>query len=159
MQAIRRALAVPLVLALLIGFGIGRCADVAAAEPESFWSGWEVVSELSVGWKLNDYSDSLFHSDCVRAEVVTPRDFRPWRHKDDCGGHNLIYAGYPVAVVKQYPWGYVKGGWFHFSSWFDGGNSIFGSLESGENGRAELDFNCLPCVTVGFNWTRWYRNR
>lgn len=124
---------------------------------------WEVVSEIAMGWKTNVGTDAVFDPDCIRIGVLTPRDFRgggplPHVYRDDCGGHPLVYAGYPIAFIKDqgnYSW---KIGWFHFSSWGDGRNTILGSFEDGENGEVELSFNCI-CGSFQWNWSRWRAGR
>lgn len=146
------AIAAALSLVLMVS-----CASQSEA------SEWEVVSEIAMGWKTNAGTDAVFDPECIRIGVLTPRDFRgggplPHVYRDDCGGHPLVYAGYPIAFVKDmgtYQW---KIGWFHFSSWFDGGNALYNFEDDPENAKVELSFNCV-CGSFQWNWSKMRRIR
>lgn len=100
----------------------------------------EFVTVLGVGLKANNFSSAILDPECDQV-FMPARGNRGW---SSCGGNNPIFVGWPIA----YDFGNWRVGWFHFSSFFDGGNSI-GSVGD----EHEVHMNCF-CATYTVRWTR-----
>jgi hypothetical protein len=116
--------------------------------------GWaaqaDIVTEFGAGVKLPASTSVLLLEDCHLAQVIETRPDRPdldYRLAS-CGGDDPMFMGWPIAyewTSESDIWS-VRGGWFHFSHWFDGG------------GHRETHLDC-GCVSATFNWTAWRKHR
>lgn len=109
----------------------------------------DVISEIGMGVKMERTTSVVMLPVCHTAQITetkpaTPSlDFRV----SSCGGDNPAFIGWPIAWEREYANGAVRfrGGWFHYSNWFDGGRDR----------ETHMD---LAAVALTFNWTQMRRN-
>ena len=118
------------------------------------------VTEIGIGYKL-DVSSAILHPKCTLVDIPLSNPLRSdrnsphWGRSDaSCGGDNPVFIGYPIRWESNMkgPWQWF-GGWFHFSSFADGGNL----LDWGGD-RHEVHMDALV-IGARFNWSERSRLR
>ena len=102
----------------------------------------EFVTVIGGGVKVNNFSSAILDPECTQV-FMPSRGNRGW---SSCGGSNPIFIGWPIAYDFNDRRSRI--GWFHFSSYFDGGELLLGGGD-----RHETHFNCL-CFTHTIRWGR-----
>jgi hypothetical protein len=110
----------------------------------------DIVSEFGMGVKMPSTSYLLVPS-CDQAIVIQPEWPENPRGLSDpysCGGDNPAFVGWPIAYEREFLNGALRfrGGWFHYSNWFDGGRSF----------ETHAD---IAAASVTVNWSQIKRNR
>jgi hypothetical protein len=143
---IRNALKILIAGGALFGFGTSNA---------------DVVTEWGWGIKAPNTSVVMLprcQSVALIGDITTnPESPNFGRRFASCGGNNPAFIGWPIAWESddfgKHGAFKVRGGWFHYSNWFDGGN-YFRHL--GDRHETHMD---LAAFTITFNWTHWNRGR
>lgn len=110
----------------------------------------DVISDIGMGVKLERATSTLLLPNCHTAQVIETRPDTPSINYrlSSCGGDNPTFIGWPIAWEREYVNGALRfrGGWFHYSNWFDGGSGR----------ETHMD---VAAASVTINWSQWKRNR
>lgn len=135
-----------LLLGCILAYAAGAKADVVTE------FGWGIKApNTSVVLQPRCQQVQLFGD--IRTNPNSPH----WgRRHASCGGNNPAFIGWPVAWESKWLGRHkafrLRGGWFHYSNWFDGGNYLNG----GDDHETHMD---LAAFTITYNWTHlWRRN-
>jgi hypothetical protein len=146
-----RGLALRIVHVLRILAGISHILFLlAAAILLESYARADIVSEFGMGVKLSNTS-YLLTPTCHTASVIEPgwpANPRPYPQVFSCGGDNPTFIGWPIAWEREFLNGALRfrGGWFHYSNWFDGGRDRETHMDTAQ-------------ANLTVNWSQWKRNR
>lgn len=121
----------------------------------------DIVTEWGWGVKLPHSTSAILLPICQQVHLTGWQQNSPdspnfGKGLSSCGGDNPAFIGWPIAWESD--WfgkrdGFkLRGGWFHYSNWFDGGKY----LQGGDSHETSMD---MAAFTITFNWTNWARNR
>lgn len=102
----------------------------------------DIISEFGMGVKVSTTS-YVMRPECHTVYSYPPGDRPEAGFLRSCGGDNPTFVGWPLAYEWTSPSGRyrLRGGWFHYSNWFDGGR------------RRETHMDCL-CGSLTIRWRR-----